>query len=65
MIELFVVIFGVAFVIGIIVQCVRSAFGPQYVKCDCGNKCRVSSDGCFYWECDKCGQCGNIRSVWG
>lgn len=59
--QFLVVVLGVGIVIGIIVQCVRSAFGPQYIKCDCGNKCKVSNDGRFYWECDRCGRSGRAK----
>jgi hypothetical protein len=47
--------------IGIIALFVYWIFGPVYVRCDCGNKCEVSRDGWFYWECDKCGASGKAN----
>lgn len=56
-----VVVIAVGIVIGIIARCVYSVFGPQFIRCDCGNKCRVSEDGWFYWECDECGESGKAK----
>ena len=53
--------FSVTVVIGMIFWCVYSVAGPQFIKCDCGNKCRVSEDGWFYWECERCGRSGKAK----
>jgi len=52
---------SVTVVIGMIFWCVYSVVGPQFVRCDCGNRCRVSEDGWFYWECDECGESGKAK----
>jgi hypothetical protein len=58
--ELLAILAAIAYVVAIFLI-VRSLFGPQYVTCDCGNRCRVSNDGWFYWKCDACGRSGKAN----
>jgi hypothetical protein len=58
MINILLIIF---LVIGAIFWCVESVFGPQYITCDCGDICEVSSDGRFYWECSSCKRSGKAK----
>jgi len=59
--QAFLVGFFVTVVLGLIMLSILSCFGPQYVRCDCGNRCKVSEDGWFYWECEECGESGKAK----
>ena len=54
-------IFG--FIIWMIFWCVYGCFGPQYVRCACGEKCRISEDGWHYWKCPECKRSGKLRPL--
>ena len=51
-------ILAVAIVIILIALCVREIFKPQFVICDCGNRCAINPDTTINWECNKCGANG-------
>lgn len=40
---------------------VHACFGPQYVECACGARCRISENGWFYWKCPECGNSGKAH----